>query len=518
MRPPATGARGDTRRRSRCGLLGITSGLVTALAACGGADSTAEASAAVGDLTTIDAKAMARLTAGSADYCAIPDHDVEILALRPSTTEAPVDDVNWFARPVPHDGEEWLVAFASHDQNYLYDLSNGRRIAIPDRSDAVATPDGRYMTVPSYYTPDSTVRFYPVEPMLDALDRGEDVADLEPAFVQDHPALERVYYQSTALVSESAADGRVETTYRLMFSGTNHESRFRIADYVFSHDAADGRLLGVTPSPPMAICPAVQNDLNTPFISKDGRYVAAYTSETAGNEYSSGSSLKIFEITSVDPGAGTTTCEAVVDLGFAAGKADFSFDGSMLTFHLSQGAYLTPFVNGGLPAGTITDIVVARFERDDSGRIIGHSGLQRLSTSLESGVGSYFPAFFPDGNLFYISNRVPRGSEEMKRFDFRVVDPSSRGWRPPPTTEGEMALWAELGELWQLACVPQLPEGAPVEEHPFPLGAHELPLHALSLSVPQCTSLVEDARNDEGAGDRDWGALMGACEAVAQKR
>ena len=151
MTRPATGARGDTRRRSRCGLLGVTSVLVTALTACGGADSTAEASAAVDDVATIDAGAMARLTAGSADYCAIPGHDVEVLALRPSTEEAPVDDVNWFARPVPHDGEEWLVAFASQNQNYLYDLSNGRRIAIPDRSDAVATPDGRYMTVPSYY-------------------------------------------------------------------------------------------------------------------------------------------------------------------------------------------------------------------------------------------------------------------------------------------------------------------------------------------------------------------------------
>ena len=81
-----------------------------------------------------------------------------------------------------------------------------------------------------------------------------------------------------------------------------------------------------------------------------------------------------------------------------------------------------------------------------------------------------------------------------------------------------MALWAELGELWQVACLPELPEGAPAEQNPFPLLAHELPLHALSLSVPQCTSLVEDARNDEGSRDRDWGALMGACEAVAQKR
>lgn len=479
------------------------------VAACGGNDSTAEASAA-GDATAVNAGAAARLTAGGADYCALPDHDVEVLALRPSSAEEPVDDVNWFARPVPHDGDEWIIAFASHDQNYLYDLSNGVRIAIPDRSDAVATPDGRYMTVPSNYTPDSTIRFYPVEPMLEALQLDEDVADLEPAFIHDHPAMERVYYQSTALVSEAAMDGRVETTYRLMFSGTGHESRFRIVDYVFAHDASDGRLLDVTPSAPMAICPAVQNDLNTPFISKDGRYVAAYTSENAGNEYSPGSSLKVFEITATDPSAGTTSCEPVLDLGFAAGKADFSFDGSMLTFHLSQGAYLTPFVNGGIPEGTITDVMVARLARDAAGGIVGHSGLQRLSTSLVSGVGSYFPAFFPDGNLFYISNRVPRGSDEAKRFDFRVVDPTSRGWRPDPSTSTEMALWAELGALWQHACFPE----ADAAVEPFPLDSHELPLQALSLTVPQCTALVEDARSDEGSGDRDWDALMDVCQAV----
>ncbi|NNL29588.1 MAG: hypothetical protein HKO77_01130, partial [Gemmatimonadetes bacterium] len=196
-------------------------------------------------------------------------------------------------------------------------------------------------------------------------------------------------------------------------------------------------------------------------------------------------------------------------LGFAAGKADFSFDGSMLTFHLSQGAYLTPFVNGGLPSGTITDVVVARLDRDDAGRIVGHSGQQRLTTSLESGVGSYFPAFFPDGNLFYISNRVPRGSEEAKRFDFRVVDPTSRGWRPKPTTSTEMALWAELGDLWQHACM-----AGRAEDELFPLDAHELPLHALSLTVPQCTALVNDTRDDESAGDQDWDALMELCQTV----
>jgi hypothetical protein len=462
-----------------------------------------------GDATDTE-RALAALADEDPDYCALAETAVDVLATRPGTDAPPIDDVNWFARPVPHDGGGWIIAFASHDQNWLYDLSSDRRVRIPDRSDAVATPDGRYMTVPSYYTSDSNIRFYPIAPMLDALERGEDVQDLAPTFVHDHPSMHRVYYQSTGLVSETAAGDRRETIYRLMFSGTGDESQFRIVDYRFAYDAGTGALLDVVPSEPMAVCPAVQNDLNTPFISKDGRYVAAYTSEVAGNAHAPGASLKIFEITATDPRAGTTTCAQVADLGFAAGKADFSFDGSMLTFHLSQGAYLTPFVNGGLPSPTITDVMVARLTRDAEGRIDGYSGLQRLTTSLEAGVGSYFPAFFPDGRLFYIGNAVPRDSEEPKRFHFRVVDPASAAWRTPMlVSDGDVGRWAELGALWQRACSPEIPA---LSAEPFPLDEHERPLQPLSLRPGQCAALVRDARAGAGPDDAtDWSALGRMC-------
>ncbi len=472
--------------------------------------------AACGPDSTPDLEArIPALAYGTDDYCSVPEFGLDVLAERPGPAADPIDDVNWFARPVPHDGDDWIIAFASHSQNYIYNLTTDRRVQIPDRSDAVATPDGRYMTVPSYYTSDSNIRFYPVAPMLEALEEGRDVPDLEPAFIHDHPALHRVYYQSTALVSEAVVGDATETTYRMMFSGTQHESQFRIADYVFRNDRATGELLGVTASDPMAVCPAVQNDLNTPFISKDGRYIAAYTSAVAGNAFTPGSSLKVFEITSVDPASGTTTCAPVLDLGFAAGKADFSFDGSMLTFHLSQGAYLTPFVNGGLPGNTITDVVVARLEHDETGRISGYTGLQRLSTSLEA--GSYFPSFFDDGRLFFISNTTPRDSEAEKRFSFRVVDPAARGWRTRTLAGAtDSDHWAELGRLWQAACIP--PEST-TEGGIFPLDAHEIPLQAMSLTPRQCEALVRDARTEAeeagGAdGGSDWDALAGFCRAI----
>jgi hypothetical protein len=452
---------------------------------------------------------------GSSDYCSLPRFESDVLAHVPGAASPPVDDVNWFARPIPHDGDDWIIAFASHDQNYLYNLSTDRRIKIPDRSDAVATPDGRYLTVPSYYTPDSNTRFYPVAPLLAALHDGRDADHTEPVFVHDHPAMHRVYYQSTAVVSAQLTELGAETTYRLMFSGTGDESKFRIVDYLFRHDPESGELLAVEPSEPMAVCPEVQNDLNTPFISKDGRYVASYTSPVAENAYASGASLKIYEITATDPAGGTTSCSTVADLGFVAGKADFSFDNSMLTFHSSQGAYLTPFVNGGLPEGTITDVFVARLAQDEAGRITGVSGLQRLSTSLESGVGSYFPAFFPDGNLFFLTNSVPREAESGKRFEFRVVDPASRGWRTElPSDPAVAELWRTLGDAWEQACAPSLEA---LSQEPFPLDPHELPLQAMSLSVPQCEALVADTRSSpDAAADLDWNRMSDLCRAVSR--
>lgn len=447
----------------------------------------------------------------SGDYCSLPPQTSEVLTSRPGPGEAPVDDVNWFARPVEHEGPDRIVAFASHNENYLYNLTQGVRVRIPDRSDAVATPDGRFMTVPSSYTPDSNVRFYPMGPLLEALAEGSDADDVEPAFIHEHPSMKRVYYQSTGVVSQRRQYDELIVHYRLMFSGGHDESNFRIADYQFKLDRHSGDLVSAEAFGPMALCPEVRNDLNTPFISKDGRYVAAYTSDSAENEYSPGASLKVFQITSTNPEAGTTTCGEVIDFGFAAGKADFSFDGSMLTFHISQGGYLTPFVNGGLPETTITDVVVAALELSDDGDIVGAGELRRLTTSFKAGVGSYFPAFFPDGTVFYVANTVPRESEKEKRFHLQVMDPDPGWWRDNVfASDEERVGWEAIESLWEAACLPQVPG---LDAPPFPLQPHEAPWLALSLGAGQCHALLEDSRV-ASSGRVDWDSLMELCSSL----
>lgn len=435
------------------------------------------------------------------DYCAIESAGASVEIVRPGPDEDPIDDVNWFARPLPNDRGRWIIAFASHDQNYLYDLTTGKRIKIPDRSDAVGTPDGRYLTVPSHYTPDQYIRFYDAAQLVEHLERGVDADGVAPAYVHVHPDLRNVYYQSTAIVSSSRQGSIDKTVYRLMFSGTRDEAAFRIVDYEFVRDLSSGSLT-VRPSRPMKLCPEIKNDLATPFISKDARYVVSYTSNSAAREYTPGSSLKIFRIAESIPDEETTRCEEVVDFGFAAGKADFSFDGSELAFHISQGGYLTPFINGGLEPPTVTDVVVVRLTRDPEGRIDGYSGMARVTTSLREGVGSYFPAFLPDGKLFYVFNAEPRTSLGNKRFYFKVVDPGKELTMASVFSEPErLDLAIALGRLWETACS---------TEETTLLKEHEAPWILASLSRKACMALVEDHAKEHG-GERKT-KLQRLCE------
>ena len=122
-----------------------------------------------------------------------------VKVVRPAAGEPPLDDVNWFARPVPNAKGDWIVAVASHNLNYLYNLTTGVRVRIPDKSDAVATPDGRYITVPSHYTAANTVSFYDAATLLERLAAGRDAADVQAGYEHRHADVHDVYYQSVGV-------------------------------------------------------------------------------------------------------------------------------------------------------------------------------------------------------------------------------------------------------------------------------------------------------------------------------
>ena len=190
------------------------------------------------------------------------------------------------------------------------------------------------------------------------------------------------------------------------------------------------------------------------------------------------------------------------DFGFAAGKADFSFDGRQVTFHISKHDYLTPFVSGGLTAPAITDVVVADLVRDGQGRITGVGGVSRLTTSTTEGVGSYFPAFMPDGMVFYVANEVPKQSSEAKRFRLAVVDPSrERRVTELFTSPARREAADAIGELWRQTCAPTL----------TPFRPQEAAWAFTSLSSAQCRQLVEEKWLP--ATDARKASLLAACDA-----
>lgn len=428
----------------------------------------------------------------AADYCGIETEGAKVEMVRPATGEPAIDDVNWFARPVPNPQGHWIIGFASHNLNYLYDLTTGRRIRIPDRADAVATPDSRYMTVPSHYTSTNTINFYDLPVLLDRLNEGQSAADVAPVFAHRHADVHDVFYQSVGVVSSQRSGETDTTVYRVMFSGSRQPAPpgFRIIDYTFTRTAGT---LTVRASPAMRLCPEIVNDMATPFISKDGRYVVAHDGPTGQ------ASLKIFEIADLHPASQATSCRLAVDFGFVAGKADFSFDNSKLTFHVATHDYLAAFIDGGLRTPIMTDVIVVDLSRDSDGTINGHGGLTRVTTTSTAGVGSYFPAFFPDGRVFYVFNEVPKNSTEPKRFKFKVVDP--RAERQPSTflsRPDQQEAASAIGELWRATCAPGL----------APINPREAAWYFASLSPAQCRLLVEDRRRQSMP---DKTALLAAC-------
>ncbi len=418
------------------------------------------------------------------DYCAISTPG-DVLIKRPQSGETTtyIDDVNWFARPVPNADGDYIVAYASHNQNYLYNLSNGQRVAIPDKSDAVATPDGRFVTVPSHYTPDHTVNFYDANKLLDALKKGVDVSDIEPVFEHRDKHVHNTFYQSAGVLSSKTEGNDYDIKYRVMFSGSLPPTPpgFLIADYQVERKHGN---VTFTPSPVLQLCPEIIDDMGTPFISKDGRYIVAHDNSKQAED----ATLKLFEITEVDYQKQITHCKMVIDFGFRASKADFSFDNSKITFHLSSNDYITTFISGGIDAPHITDVVVVDLEQDSQGSIVGYKKMSRLTTSTEQGIGNYFPAFFPDGKLFYIANQIPKshphyaiGPKEDRRFSLFVIDPEKSIFQTNIFANPKHLANAEtIGRLWRAQCAPS--------NNPLP--SPKSAWYYMSLSPQQCEDVV----------------------------
>jgi hypothetical protein len=122
---------------------------------------------------------------------------------------------------------------------------------------------------------------------------------------------------------------------------------------------------------------------------------------------------------------------------------------------------------------------------------------------MREGVGSYFPAFFPDGNLFYIANTAPKNSSEPKHFRLAVIDPSREVYFANLFADPNRRSVAEaIGDLWLSSCASGM--------QPFKAG--EAPWAFMSLSASQCRKLVEDRWTGDGTKKK---SLLDACAAAS---
>ena len=133
--------------------------------------------------------------------------------------------------------------------------------------------------------------------------------------------------------------------------------------------------------------------------------------------------------------------------------------------------------------------MVANLTRDSDGIINGVSGVRRMTTNDEIGSGSYFPAFFPDGKLFYIRHPLPNIVDE-RRYEFRVIDPAAgRFDRNLFGDPAAVDAAQEIGRLWTSRC-------HDIDDYEY--AAHELPFFVYSMTAAQCRALVRDATGIPG--------------------
>ena len=89
--------------------------------------------------------------------------------------------------------------------------------------------------------------------------------------------------------------------------------------------------------------------------------------------------------------------------------------------------------------------------------------MSRLTTSTTEGVGHYFPAFLPDGKLFYISNAVPQAEHASRSGSTLTRRRPGRPRRRVPsvfTSPARREAADAIGELWRQTCAPS-PDAVP---------------------------------------------------------
>ncbi len=325
-------------------------------------------------------------------------------------------------------GDQSLNYFVSTEGNRVYyitgtgnkmgQIGSDKVVKIPGRVDPVPTPDGKWLTVPTWPREPFKMQFFNMN-KLKAM--GDDASGATPDF--EDGSLSGVY-QSIGMLPEKNGN----SVYRVI----TDKNGASFQDYEVREERTPVR------SEATRLCPELEKrNMKMPMLSKDGRYISLFNTDLGVT--------KIYEIQE-----GSWACKEVIDLGIPTGKVDFSFNNARIAFHVDSYARHDKYFSG-VDANMTKDIYSVGLNRDAQGRITGARDITRLSFSGRKGSGTYYPRWNSAGH-------VVAARDEDNQFSLAEFDPT-KGYNMPfwtprssqPATADAVARYA-LGALWNRSC------------------------------------------------------------------
>lgn len=344
-------------------------------------------------------------------------------------------DPEFFFKPIPLQGEDdprREVSVIMDGSNWTIDMKNPENVVqIPGPYDGVPSPDGRFLVMPG---DNGGLEFFD----RNHLNRSNPKKILDDE--NNGSAMLAGVYHSIGMLEKRGGDASYRViTDQLTSRGRRQMGNLYYKDY--NTHTVDGAISFEGNShPSRPLCSNMMNRyFKLPMLSKDGRQLAAYDVESG--------TTKIFSISQLN---GVSVCHQTRDLGFAAGKVEFSPDGKKITFAMDSHPtdpeavewYATP------PATKNLNVYVADLENDTMSRV-----------SLNSKGNSYYPSFWYDGSVIYLNqeNREDGGTDySLVRTRFAnaptIPLPRLETLNCSAPSKDFLALTA-LGSLWSDLCL-----------------------------------------------------------------
>jgi hypothetical protein len=397
------------------------------------------------------------LTAFAQDVCSPQNNIAEERVIMPKEPE-------YFFKPIPLQNENdhrKEVSVIMDNSNWTIDMDNPANVVqIPGPYDGVPSPDGRFLVMPGN------------RGGLEFFDRNQmnrnDPKKIFDDEDNDSNMLEGVYHSIGVLDKTSNGNASYRIITDQLTSTEGRVSSLLYKDYATT--TVNGQITFETnEQPSKPLCANMQDRyLKLPMISKDGRQLAAYDVESG--------TTKIFAINQEN---GNSVCNQTRDLGFAAGKVEFSPDGKKLTFAMDSHPtdpdevewYAQP------PESKNYNVYMVDLEKDTMSRV-----------SLNSKGNSYYPSFWYDESIIYLNqaeNEEGDTEYSLVRTSFKnapsIPLPRASNLNCGDVSKDFLALTA-LGSLWSELCL----------DLNKPVTLTGLAMQPLALDNAKCREMVEN--------------------------